>query len=67
VRHKDSWKWKGKRHADGANDKEYGWLADVPLDLIAGVHHALSGHNNEKSLDASPSCPCRQPPGGGGL
>ncbi|KAK1670792.1 hypothetical protein QYE76_058951 [Lolium multiflorum] len=56
VRHEDAWKWEVRRRAglpaEAANDKEYGWLADVALDLIAGVHHALSGHNNEKSMDA---------------
>lgn len=71
MRLEDAWKWEGKRRAgllaDAANGKEYGWLVDVALDLIAGVHHALSGQNNEKSMAASPSCPCRQPLGGGVL
>lgn len=53
---KDAWKWEVRRRADvsaeAANGKEYGWLADVALDLIVGVHHALSGHNNEKSMGA---------------
>jgi hypothetical protein len=56
VRHEDAWTWEVRCRAgvpaEAANDKEYGWLADVALGLIAGVHHALSGHNNEKSMDA---------------